>query len=224
MNLGRSAWPEIGLHASPVLVLPLGATEQHGPHLPLETDTLIATALVAAAADGRDDVVAAPALPYGSSGEHADFSGTLSLGGAVLESAVVELVRSAGAFRAVVLASWHGGNAAALRRATDRLLGEGRDVRWWQPVVPGGDAHAGRVETSLMLAIAPELVRAERPVGATAPLAELLPSLQAAGVRAVSANGVLGDAREASAEEGRALLRRLAADLAACIDAIPAPG
>jgi mycofactocin system glycosyltransferase len=74
MRLGPRAWPELEPRAPPVLVLPLGATEQHGPHLPLETDTVIATAPVAGAAAGRDDVVAAPALPYGSSGEHAEFA------------------------------------------------------------------------------------------------------------------------------------------------------
>jgi creatinine amidohydrolase len=207
-----------------MLVVPLGATEQHGPHLPLETDTLIAGAIADAAAAGRAGVVVAPALPFGASDEHAGFPGTLSLGQEGLEAAVAALVRSAEGFAAVVLLSWHGGNAEPLGRAVGRLRDEGRRVACWQPPHGGGDAHAGRVETSLMLAIAPELVGAERPVGTTEPLAVLLPALREHGVRAASPTGVLGDARGASAEEGRALLRDLVADFTAFVDAArPAP-
>jgi creatinine amidohydrolase len=213
MRLAASTWVDVRERAPTRLLVPLGATEQHGPHLPLETDTLIAVAVAEGVAARRDDVAVAPALPYGSSGEHADFPGTLSLGQRVLEAAVVELVRSAGDFDAVILVSWHGGNAAPVRRAVDRLRAEGRRVRGWAPRLEGVDAHAGRFETSLLLAIAPHLVRDERPAGATEPLEALMPVLAARGVGAVSASGVLGDARGASAAEGRAWLAELVADL-----------
>ena len=220
MRLGALASPALETRSPLVLLVPLGATEQHGPHLPLETDTLIATALAEAVGARRDDVAVAPALPYGSSGEHAGFPGTLSLGQDALELALVELVRSADRFDAVVLASWHGGNAAPLARAVARLRAEGRRVAAWESRIPGGDAHAGRTETSLMLALAPELVGPARPVGATAPLAVLLPALRAGGVRAVSAEGVLGDATGASAQEGGALVARLVDDLETCVDGV----
>jgi mycofactocin system creatininase family protein len=223
VRLGAVAWPQLDGGAPPVLLIPLGATEQHGPHLPLQTDTVIAAALAGEVAAGRADVIAAPALPFGASDEHAGFPGTLSLGQDALEAAVVALVRSAEAFAAVVLLSWHGGNAEPLARAVARLRAEGRAVALWQPAHAGGDAHAGRIETSLMLAIAPELVGAERPVGTTEPLATLMPVLREHGIRAASPNGVLGDARGASAEEGRALLSELVADLEAFVDARPAP-
>ncbi len=218
MRLGACAWPDLESNPRPVLVVPLGATEQHGPHLPLETDTLIAGAIAEAAAAGRRGVVVAPALPYGSSGEHAGFPGTLSVGQAALEAVVVELVRSADDFAAVVLLPWHGGNAEPLARATTRLRAEGRPVTCWQPAIDGGDAHAGRVETSLMLAIAPGLVGDERPVGATEPVEFLLPLLRGRGIRAVSPNGVLGDARGATAREGRELLSDLVAAFTAFLD------
>jgi creatinine amidohydrolase len=81
------------------------------------------------------------------------------------------------------------------------------------------DAHAGRTETSLVLALAPSVVRAERvEAGATAPLATLMPELRRAGVAAVSANGILGDPTGATAAEGATLLAALAADLAAAVD------
>jgi len=85
MRLGRATWSELDGGAPSRLLIPLGATEQHGPHLPLETDTLIAAALADAVAAARRDVAVSPALPYGSSGEHGAFPGTLSLGQAAFE-------------------------------------------------------------------------------------------------------------------------------------------
>ena len=219
MRLGAAAWPDLERTGPLVLIVPLGATEQHGPHLPLETDTLIAVAVAEAVGAARDDVAVAPALPYGSSGEHAGFPGTLSLGQAALELALVELVRSADRFDAVVLASWHGGNAEPLARAVARLRAEGRRVVAWDPRPGAADLHAGRTETSLVLALAPERVGPARPVGVVEPLEVVLPQLRARGVRAVSPNGVLGDATGAGPEEGRAIFARLVDDLAACVDA-----
>jgi len=219
VRLGAAAWPDLERTGPLVLIVPLGATEQHGPHLPLETDTLIAVAVAEAVGAARDDVAVAPALPYGSSGEHAGFPGTLSLGQEALELALVELVRSADRFDAVVLASWHGGNAEPLARAVARLRAEGRRVVAWDPRPGAADLHAGRTETSLVLALAPERVGPARPVGVVEPLEVLLPELRARGVRAVSPNGVLGDATGAGPEEGRAIFARLVDDLAACVDA-----
>ena len=108
----------------------------------------------------RLDAVVAPALPYGSSGEHAGFPGTLSIGREALEHVLVELARSAGFARVLFLCA-HGGNAEPLAAAVRVLRAEGRDVRAWSPRWDG-DAHAGRTETSLMLALAPELVGASR--------------------------------------------------------------
>ncbi|MEV0358606.1 mycofactocin biosynthesis peptidyl-dipeptidase MftE [Nocardia sp. NPDC050697] len=208
-------WPEVGaLGRSAVLVVPLGATEQHGPHLPLSTDTDLAVAVCAGLAATRPDVLVAPALPYGSSGEHAGFPGTLSIGQAALELVLVELCRSAtDSLDRVLLVSGHGGNAEPLRRACALLRGEGRDVRFFLPQYPG-DAHAGRSETALQLALDPARVRLDRAEpGETRALRELLPALRSGGVRAVSANGVLGDPAGATAAEGTALLDRIVTDL-----------
>ena len=196
-----------------VLVVPLGSTEQHGPHLPMSTDTDIARALAHGLATRRPDVVVAPSLPYGASGEHAGFSGTLSIGQEALELVLVELVRSATeTFRHVLLVNGHGGNLDAVRAATARLRDESRDVLAWNPPWRG-DAHAGRTETSVQLALDPSRVGASREPGATGSLSELLPALRRGGLRAVTDNGVLGDPTGATAEEGQALLLEALDDL-----------
>lgn len=218
--LAELTWPDAGSRApGSVLAVPIGATEQHGPHLPLCTDTEIAVALAAALSRERATVICAPPLAYGSSGEHAGFPGTLSIGQPALELVLVELCRSAGAtFERVLLVSAHGGNARTVTGAVSRLRAEGRDVRAWQPRWRG-DAHAGRTETSIMLALAPGLVRRrEARAGPRTPVAELLGRLETEGVRAVSDNGVLGDPAGACAEEGVELLRAATRDLVLTVD------
>ncbi|HLF41548.1 MAG TPA: mycofactocin biosynthesis peptidyl-dipeptidase MftE [Acidimicrobiia bacterium] len=213
-------WREVAAVAeTSILAIPLGSTEQHGPHLPLSTDSDVAVALADRLAATRPDILVAPVLRYGAAGEHAGFPGTLSMGAAALELVLVELVRSADAFAGVVIISGHGGNAEPLAASIAKLRAEGRRVRGWSPRVTGGDAHAGRTETSLLLALTPDRVRveiAER--GDVRPLAALIADLRSGGVRAVSGNGVLGDPAGASAEEGHHLLDAMAADLAAGVE------
>ncbi|HST65927.1 MAG TPA: mycofactocin biosynthesis peptidyl-dipeptidase MftE, partial [Mycobacteriales bacterium] len=153
--------PEVAARGDVVLAVPVGSTEQHGPHLPLSTDTDVAVALARGLAARRPGVVVAPALPYGSSGEHAGFAGTLSIGAAATELVLVELGRSAlpASFARLLLVSAHGGNAGPVTAAVRLLRSEGRDVRAWSPRWDG-DAHAGRTETSVQLALAPDRVRA----------------------------------------------------------------
>jgi mycofactocin precursor peptide peptidase len=218
VELGRATWCQVEASArGQVLALPLGSLEQHGPHLPLNTDTRIAAAVAAGLGERLEWVALAPPLAYGASGEHAAFPGTLLVGHRVLADLISELVRSArGAFRGIVVISAHGGNAESLQLLSDRSAAEGDDVLVWSAAVPGGDAHAGRTETSLMLAIDPGAVHlglAE--AGRREPIAELLPRLRAEGVRPVSSNGVLGDPAGASGEEGRDLLEHLVIDITA---------
>ncbi|KAB2812584.1 mycofactocin biosynthesis peptidyl-dipeptidase MftE [Pimelobacter simplex] len=212
------------LPAGATVLVPVGSIEQHGPHLPLDTDTVIATAVATEAARLlalRDhDVVVAPALAYGSSGEHQDFAGTSSIGTDVLHQVVVELTRSMRTWAArVVLVNAHGGNLTALRGAVRQLTDEGHDVAWVACATEDVDLHAGRTETSLMLHLAPWHVRLDRAEpGNTGTLAELLPAMIAGGVKAVSPNGVLGDPTGASAEEGAVVLASMVGDVVAAVD------
>ena len=229
---GRSALSELttveveAVAADRTLLVPVGSTEQHGPHLPLDTDTRIAGALARGAA-GRlgDRVLVAPVVAYGASGEHAEFVGTLSIGTVALTSVLVELGRSADDFARVVFVNGHGGNADALRAAVETLRAESRNVHAWSWSLPGADAHAGRTETSLLLAIDPDVVQLDvAEPGHTGPLAELLGDLRARGVWAVSSNGVLGDPTGATAREGEALLAGLVDDLVAALRGFGAAG
>ncbi|SFK42483.1 mycofactocin biosynthesis peptidyl-dipeptidase MftE [Geodermatophilus ruber] len=218
-SLAGATWPD--LPERPLLLVPLGAVEQHGHHLPLATDTTVACAVAEAAAGALDGALLAPALAYGASGEHEGFPGTISLGTEALAGLLVEYGRSACRWAGrLLLVNGHGGNLDALRTAVPLLRSEGRDVAWFPCGVAGADAHAGRTETSLMLHVEPARVRTDRAVaGETTPIAELLPRLRAEGVRAVSPTGVLGDPAGASAEEGARLLAGLAGRLTGAVAA-----
>lgn len=220
--LGRTTWTDHWKPTRrPLLIVPVGACEQHGPHLPLDTDTRIASALADGLAQKFDegDLLVAPPLTISSSGEHASFPGTLSVGAEVFEQIIVELVRSADWSAGVVLVNGHGGNRVPVERAVRLLRSEQRKVLAWWPRVKDGDAHAGYTETSLMLAIAPDLVRMHRVErGNTEPLADLMDEMIEGGVRAVSPNGILGDPRQANESHGRTLFTHLSIDLVAAVD------
>jgi mycofactocin system creatininase family protein len=213
VTLGERVWPEID--GRPTLLVPVGSVEQHGPHLPLDTDTRIAAAVAARAATGA--LLVAPPVAYGASGEHEGFAGTVSIGHEALRLLLVELGRSPARWAGrLVFVNGHGGNVSSLVEAVRLLRYEGRDVAWFA-CAAGGDAHAGRTETSLMLALDRTLVRPERAAGNTAPLADLLPAMRAGGVAAVSPSGVLGDPAGASADEGERLLGAMSDALRAAI-------
>src|ERR1700691_2682728 len=161
-TLSSAHWPEVEAAPRRLLVVPVGSLEQHGAHLPLDTDTRIAAAVARRACAGRSGGGLAPPIAIGASGEHADFPGTLSIGSVALSTLLVELGRHASLhWPAMLLVNGHGGNATAIRDAVTRLADEGRPCRVWhaglrpamlaaeeplapeEPLVP--DAHAGRV-------------------------------------------------------------------------------
>jgi mycofactocin system creatininase family protein len=209
VRLTDATWPEV--EGAPLVVVPLGSVEQHGRHLPVATDTLVAQAVAEAVVPRLGGALLAPALAYGASGEHEGFPGTISIGTEALTALLVEYGRSAGRWAGrLLVVNGHGGNTDALRTAVPQLRTEGRDVAWFPCAVPGGDAHAGRTETSMVLHVEPAAVReALAAAGETTPIGELLPRLRAEGVRAVSPDGVLGDPTGASAAEGAEFLAAL---------------
>lgn len=216
--LASRTWETVG---HPLVLVPLGSTEQHGPHLPLDTDTLVATAVAEGTARELHhhgvDAVVAPAIAYGSSGEHQAFPGTISIGREALALLLLEFGRSACQWAGrLVFVNGHGGNLDALADAVRQLRDEGRDVAWLvcspdpRDASSAGlprDAHAGRAETSLLAHLRPRDIRYDRITpGETAPLSTLLSRLRSDGVRAISATGVMGDPTGANPGEGKELL------------------
>lgn len=227
-ELGSAVSSQLAGSLSTVLV-PVGSTEQHGPHLPLDTDTRIAAAVAAetaarlaaaaASAGSGQQYLVAPAIGYGDSGEHQSFPGTISVGTNALTMLLVEYGRSASCWaQRLAFINGHGGNVAALSSAARQLRFEARDVAWSPCTVAGADAHAGHTETSILLYLSPADVRADRlRAGNRAPLAELIPAMRRGGVAAVSKAGVLGDPTRATAAEGEDLF---AAMVERCMRAI----
>lgn len=233
MNRGRSIrlaaarWPE--LPTRPLVLVPVGSTEQHGPHLPVSTDTVIVAAVATAAADSVGDapgapVVVAPAINYGASGEHQSFPGTVSVGHEALNATLFEVMRSLSTWAGrVVFVNGHGGNLATMRAAVPQLRAEGHNVAWAPCIVsdaaarglPVSDAHAGRWETSLMLHLRREAVLLPLPpAGDTRPIGKLVATLTKVGVKAISPSGILGDPTGASGIEGARLLAAMVDELA----------
>lgn len=201
------------------VLVPVGSVEQHGAHLPLDTDTVIATEVATAVVRELNTfdtpTVLAPAVSYGSSGEHQHFSGTSSVGTSALHTLIVELTRSMSTWAGqIVFVNGHGGNTEALASAVALLTEEGHSVLWVPCATEEVDLHAGRTETSLMLHLRPWDVRMhEAAPGNLGSLEELLPRMRAGGVISVSPNGVLGDPTGANADEGKRILSAMVRDV-----------
>lgn len=211
-----------------LLAVPVGSCEQHGPHLPLDTDTLIALAFANDLAARNAHTLVAPPLSIGASGEHHGFPGTLSIGTAAMTMTLVELARSAlpepgsgspSPFGAVLFVNAHGGNVDALEAARSTLVAESRRVGVWHPRIEGGDPHAGATETSLMLHLHPQAVRMDlAEAGSAARFSDIRDELTSGGLAAVSPNGILGDPTTASAEAGERLFNTLRVTLLKAAD------
>jgi creatinine amidohydrolase/Fe(II)-dependent formamide hydrolase-like protein len=225
LELAPLTWPQVRAEIEggrDTIVMALGATEQHGRHLPLATDALIGDHFARRLAE-RLDAFVAPTLRVGCSEHHVGFAGTLSLSQPTFHGIVVELVRSLldGGFRTIVLMPTHGGNFIPLEaglqllQATERervvavtdlsvlfRIAQLGEEEFGIPLGDGG-LHAGEWETSLMLAIHPELVRMESAeAGFTGELEHALGSMFEGGVASIAANGTIGDPSRASAEHG----------------------
>lgn len=237
----------------PVVVLPLAATEQHGPHLPISTDVDIGIGILSAAFEALAGSVAAWALPpfqVGASEEHMSFPGTRSLAG----SELVEAIERVGAsladvgVRRLVLSNSHGGNRFAMEEAGLRLrrrhgllvvkaswfrLGRPGDVDFPEAEWRHG-LHGGAVETAMMMYLRPDRVRLERVADFPSLGQELEGRFRRLGPEGeasfawlaedLNASGVTGDARLATAEAGERLVRHYGQALADVVmDALDFP-
>ena len=207
-SLGSARWNE--LDKAVTLLIPIGSCEQHGHHLPLDTDTQIALEIAHRAASHIDDCLVAPPITISASGEHQGFPGTLSIGNEAVTLSVIELCRSADWARRIVLVNGHGGNIGAITAACEVLAAEGRPALDWWPSGSNTDLHAGRIETSVMLLIDPDKV--DTASMATGPIPSFS-ALTEHGVQDLSPTGVLGDPHGATAAEGKEWLTKWTTDL-----------
>jgi creatinine amidohydrolase/Fe(II)-dependent formamide hydrolase-like protein len=225
LQLDRLSWPEVKQELDggrDTVVIAFGATEQHGPHMPLATDALIGDHLAWLVGD-RLDAFVAPTVRIGCSEHHLAFPGTLSVSGDTFHGVVADVVRSLarGGFRRIVLLPTHGGNFGPLAAALDKLGPiDGVEIRALTdlgalftvaqlgaeehgvPLAQGG-LHAGEWETSMIMSIHPELVHLERGApGYTGDMESAVGAIFGSGVHSISENGVIGDPTQASAEHG----------------------
>ena len=173
---GQMTWPQMAqrLKNIDIALLPVGAIEQHGPHLPLDTDAYDADRLARMVAEAcpPPKPLVLPAVPYGISYHHSDFKGTLSVGNESFSSLIYDIGMSAASngIRKLIIINGHGGNGPALNYAAQRIncdahifvcvdSGETSDVDIAALIETANDVHAGEIETSTSLATRPHLVR-----------------------------------------------------------------
>ena len=226
LELDKLSWPQVRAEIEAgrdTVVMALGATEQHGRHMALATDALIGDHLARAVAE-RLGALLAPTLRVGCSEHHVGFAGTLSLSESSFHAVVCDLVRSllAGGFARIVLLPTHGGNFGPLAAAVERLTDDERahvvaftdlavlfeiaalgEREYGVPLGDGG-LHAGEWETSMMLAIHPELVDMDSAeAGYTGDMEQAVGAMFAGGVASISDNGAVGDPRSSTPDHGR---------------------
>lgn len=227
LELSRATWTDVETHlrSHPAIgVLPVGALEQHGPHLPLSTDTLQADAVARRLAE-RLDAVLLPALPLGNTWSNDALPGTVSISAdtvtALCRDIATSLERSGYALLVVVNGDF--GNRLPLQRAAEEAAARGgipvvvldypglteigdevKESAWAAP----GLCHADEIETSMILTIAPELVHTDR----MAPAYPELPAdfgLRQMALAPLSDSGVFGDPRPATAAKGERIIEHV---------------
>lgn len=236
MDLTAATWTDVSDANTDLAVLPVGSTEQHGPHAPLGTDRLTARAVAehgaAAYEDTHDrEVVLAPTIPVGIAEEHRGFSGTLWVTPDTFRRYVREVVDSLAfhGFEKVVLVNGHGGNVGALREVAETISRHDAayavPFTWFDAIDATDMGHGGPVETAMLRATQPDLVRddriAEAREGASERWGEWVSGVNLAFDSATfTENGVVGDPSEGAEERGTELLERATAALADLLEAI----
>ncbi|UCF89957.1 MAG: creatininase family protein [Desulfobacterales bacterium] len=239
---GELTWPDAGerIKAVDVALLPVGSIEQHGPHLPLDTDTFDAEYLArrVAAACSDPQPLMLPAVSYGVSYHHDDFPGTVSISNETLARLVYEIGMSVArhGINKLVIINGHGGNGPALNYAAQMInrdarifvcvdTGETSDVDIASLIETPNDVHAGEIETSTSLAVRPHLVKLDRRAPSVPEFSSRyldFSSLRGvswyAYTRKISASGVMGDPTRASGQKGAKIWEIMIAHLVAFVE------
>ena len=213
------------------VIVPLGALEQHGPHLPLDTDAVIAETVADRAAQTAGECMVVPCIPIGASSHHLDFPGTASLSDTTLRRVLVEVIQTllSHGFRGAYLVTGHAGNVGAMSAVMAKLdPAERSRVVSFDDWPAQRDAihrvaedqlgldrelvgtHGGHFETSIMLAVAPDRVDMSSAVaGHVGPAASASAKLRSEGMAALSPVGIIGDPRGSTADAGERYLDAL---------------
>jgi mycofactocin system creatininase family protein len=240
--LGELTWPEAEkrLQEVDIALLPIGAIEQHGPHLPLDTDAFDADLLARRVAEACSDPkpLVLPLIPYGVSYHHGDFPGTISVGNEALSKMVYDIGMSCArhGVTKLVIVNGHGGNAPTLEFAAQLInrdaniftavdTGETSDVDLAELCETPNDVHAGEFETSTSLAVRPDLVRMERAESFVPDFSSRYLDFSArrsvdwyARTVKISPTGVLGDPTVATADKGRRMWEIMVANLVELVE------
>lgn len=234
MELAKMTSPEAkeALAKADFVLVPVGSTEQHGPHLPLDNDAYTATKIAYMVAEklaGRLNILVAPTIPYGMSIHHMDFAGTITLSFETFKSIVKEVCLSLarhGAKR-IVIVNGHGGNTATIRFVVHELLVENREVRvfavdWWdaapdtiKKLTGSTIGHADDAETSVALALG-QRVKKEVAKGKELKKPDYSPFYYTVFRRAkdITETGATGNPEKASEEKGRKIVEAVVTSLA----------
>lgn len=239
---GELTWPdaEIRLKQVDIALLPVGSIEQHGPHLPLDTDAFDADYLAKRVAEACSDPkpLVLPLISYGVSYHHDDFQGTISIGNDTLSRLIYEIGMSSArnGVQKLVIINAHGGNAPALNYAAQQInrdahifvcvdTGESSDVDIYRLIETPNDVHAGEVETSTSLAVRPHLVKMDLARKAVPEFSSRYLNFTSrrsvawyAYTRKISATGVMGDPTKASARKGEKIWELMIAHLVAFVE------
>ncbi len=228
LDAATASWKDVaaGIARGLIAILPVGAVEQHGPHLPLLTDTVLAAGVARRIAESTEALLL-PAIAYGDAWTAEGWAGTLSLSPDTLRATVTDLGRGLHRMgvRGLVTVNGHFGNREPIALAARTLVELGLPVLHLdyphlealaaehmesKPAGPGF-YHADEVETSMMLALAPESVRLDRAQPEYPDFPPLFGS-EPMKLSAFNKSGVFGDPRPATAEKGEALIAGIAAE------------
>ncbi|MEA3254310.1 MAG: creatininase family protein [Candidatus Altiarchaeota archaeon] len=205
-NLADKTWCELKEETGKVII-PVGSIEQHGPHLPLSTDSLLVERISEKVAELTDSILI-PTVCFGISEEHMDFKGSLTLTPDSFKGMVLDICTSLKrhGFKKQHIINYHGSNKKHLIELLPEIRGRGIEVFLHRVLGRiGVFDHAGEVETSLMLYLYPERVRVNEIKG----FKYKIPEREGWRTIDYSSSGVIGDAVNASADKGEQYFRKL---------------
>ncbi len=228
MKLGELSWRKFEEEKPEVALLPTGSTEQHGPHAPLLTDSLIAEKIAEGAA-GETGALILPPIRVGVSREHGNFPGTLYLSPETFRRQLRETVISAhgSGLEKFVVVNGHGGNISPIKEACSTLYHD-EDIKalewtWFKAISARGMGHAGELETSLILYLREELITEPINKGAESWGRSCHGSRMDYDTSKFTEDGVVGDPRQSSAKKGEELFKKSIKKLSKLIEELVNP-